>query len=79
MHEYRPILQKGDNFRVPGESAAKRYVAETFRAQNAAANPRVTWSANKSVIDRVSLPSCSCYNTPPWSSVTCHRLRFPSF
>ena len=43
MHESRPILQKGDNFRVPGEAAAKRYVAETFRAQNAAANPRVEW------------------------------------
>jgi hypothetical protein len=41
MHEDRPILQKGDKFRVPGESADKRYVAETFRAQNAAANPRV--------------------------------------
>ena len=43
MHEARPILQKGDNFRVPGEPAAKRYVAETFRAQNAVANPRVQW------------------------------------
>ena len=43
MHEARPILQKGDNFRVPGEAAAKRYVAETFRAQNAVANPRVEW------------------------------------
>nr|MCU0982344.1 transglutaminase-like domain-containing protein [Pirellulaceae bacterium] len=43
MHEARPILQKGDNFRVPGEAAARRYVAEIFRAQNAVANPRVEW------------------------------------
>jgi hypothetical protein len=43
MHEARPILQKGDNFSVPREAGAKRYVAETFRAQNAVANPRVEW------------------------------------
>lgn len=41
MHETRPILQKGDTFRVPGEAGPKRYVAETFRAQNAMADPRV--------------------------------------
>ncbi len=41
MHETRPILQKGDKFEVPGERKAKRYVAETFRAKNAQANPRV--------------------------------------
>jgi hypothetical protein len=41
LREYRPILQKGDDFKVPGERAAKRYVAETFRAQNALAAPRV--------------------------------------
>jgi len=39
MHEQRPILQKGDNFRIGRER--KRYVAETFRAKNALANPRV--------------------------------------
>jgi hypothetical protein len=43
MREARPILQKGDNFRVPGESAAKRYVTETFRAQNALGDPHVEW------------------------------------
>jgi len=43
MREERPILQKGDNFPVPGESAPKRYVAETFRAQNALGNPHVEW------------------------------------
>ncbi len=30
MHDYRPILQKGDRFRVPEEKAMQRYVAETF-------------------------------------------------
>ncbi|MBC8876413.1 MAG: transglutaminase domain-containing protein [Planctomycetes bacterium] len=39
MDEARPILQKGDNFRIGSER--KRYVAETFRAKNALANPRV--------------------------------------
>ena len=42
MQETRPILQKGDNFRIPGERP-KRYVAETFRAKNAAADPRIQW------------------------------------
>ena len=32
MPEYRPVLQKGDNFRLPGSSKSQRYVAETFRA-----------------------------------------------
>jgi hypothetical protein len=41
MREYRPILQKGDDFKIPGERSAKRYVAETFRAQNALASPQV--------------------------------------
>jgi transglutaminase-like putative cysteine protease len=41
IHEARPILQKGDTFSVPGESAPKRYVAETFRAKNALGDPRV--------------------------------------
>lgn len=41
MHERRPILQKGDTFKVPGEAAPQRYVAETLRAKNAVANPRV--------------------------------------
>lgn len=43
MHESRPILQKGDKFSVQGEAGPKRYVAETFRAQDAVANPRVQW------------------------------------
>jgi hypothetical protein len=43
IHEARPILQKGDNFQVPGERKPKRYVAQTFQAKNATANPRVQW------------------------------------
>lgn len=39
MHEARPILQKGDDFRVSGKR--KRYVAETFSAKNTLANPRI--------------------------------------
>jgi hypothetical protein len=30
MHEYRPILQKGDRFKVPEESGQQRYVASFF-------------------------------------------------
>jgi hypothetical protein len=43
MQEARPILQKGDNFRVPGEAVPKRYVAQTCRAKNAVGDPRVEW------------------------------------
>ena len=41
MPEPRPILQKGDNFRVPGERKPQRYVTQTLKATHAAANPRV--------------------------------------
>jgi hypothetical protein len=41
MRETRPVLQKGDDFKIPGERTAKRYVAETFRARNATVAPRV--------------------------------------
>ena len=47
LPETRPILQKGDKFRLPGERKEKRYVAETFRAQNATANPRVEFIRKK--------------------------------
>ena len=32
MPELRPILQKGDSFKVPGKNAPQRYVAETAKA-----------------------------------------------
>lgn len=41
MAETRPILQKGDNFRVPGHRERVRYVQETLTAKNATADPEV--------------------------------------
>ena len=41
MKEDRPILQKGDNFRVPGEKEPQRYVKQTFAATDAEAPPEV--------------------------------------
>jgi hypothetical protein len=39
--ELRPILQKGDNFRVPEQAQRQRYVSESFRAADAKAQPTV--------------------------------------
>jgi hypothetical protein len=41
MTEERPILQKGDNFKVPEERGQQRYVKQFLSAKNAAANPVV--------------------------------------
>jgi hypothetical protein len=41
MPEARPILQKGDNFRLPGSPKPQRYVQETVSAKNAQADPQV--------------------------------------
>ena len=41
MNERRPILQKGDNFRVPGEKEPQRYVKQTLSATNAEVPPEV--------------------------------------
>ena len=41
MPEYRPVLQKGDNFRIPGDSRPQRYVAETFKALRSTQPPMV--------------------------------------
>lgn len=41
MNEARPILQKGDNFKVPEERLPQRYVKQTLKAANATANPVV--------------------------------------
>jgi transglutaminase-like putative cysteine protease len=43
MIEERPILQKGDNFTVPGERAAQRYVKQSLSAKDAAAPPEVKY------------------------------------
>ncbi len=48
MKEARPILQKGDNFRVPGEKEPQRYVKQTLSATNAEVPPAV-----KFVMERV--------------------------
>ena len=41
MPEYRPILQKGDSFRLPGKRTPQRYVSDTLQARNATRNPQV--------------------------------------
>lgn len=41
MIEDRPILQKGDNYTIPGERGPQRYVKQTLTAQDAAAPPEV--------------------------------------
>ncbi len=41
MTEDRPILQKGDNFTVPGERTPQRYVKQSLSAKDAAAPPTV--------------------------------------
>lgn len=41
MPENRPILQKGDNLRLPGEREPQRYAKQTLKAKNAAAPPMV--------------------------------------
>jgi transglutaminase-like putative cysteine protease len=47
MIEDRPILQKGDNFRVPEERGPQRYVKQFLSAKNAAANPEVKFVLEK--------------------------------
>jgi hypothetical protein len=48
MSEVRPILQKGDNFTVPGERIPQRYVKQSLSAKDAAAPPEV-----KFILERV--------------------------
>ena len=48
MIEDRPILQKGDNFKVPEERGPQRYVKQFLTAKNAAADPTVEF-----VLERV--------------------------
>jgi hypothetical protein len=40
MHEYRPILQKGDRFKVPEENGQQRYVASFFTCKQRAMGGR---------------------------------------
>ena len=48
MPEDRPVLQKGDNIKVPDEKTAQRYVKHTLRARNAPQPPEV-----KFILERV--------------------------
>ena len=41
MPEDRPILQKGDNLKIPGEGSPQRYAKQTLKAKNAASPPTV--------------------------------------
>ena len=41
MYEDRPVLQKGDNFKVPEEKGPQRYVKQFLKAANAQADPKV--------------------------------------
>jgi hypothetical protein len=47
MIEDRPILQKGDNFKVPEERGPQRYVKQFLSAKNAAADPVVKFVLEK--------------------------------
>ena len=47
MIEERPILQKGDNFKVPEERGPQRYVKQFLSAKNAAADPEVKFILEK--------------------------------
>ncbi|MDX1944176.1 MAG: transglutaminase family protein [Pirellulaceae bacterium] len=49
MVEDRPILQKGDNFKIPEERAPQRYAKQFLSAKNAVANPEV-----KFILERVA-------------------------
>jgi len=39
MHDYRPILQKGDRFKIPEDTAMQRYIAETFTCKSRPSRP----------------------------------------
>jgi len=44
MPEYRPVLQKGDSFRVPGNPRLQRYVSETLKAKSVTAPLQVKFA-----------------------------------
>lgn len=47
MHEARPILLKGDSFKLPDQPKPLRYVQQTFRAKSAASDPMVKFILEK--------------------------------
>lgn len=40
MHDYRPILQKGDRFKVPEKNVPQHYLSEFFKCKQRAVGPR---------------------------------------
>ena len=47
MTEYRPILQKGDKFRIAGHKKPMRYVQPTLIARDAEGAPSMKWIMNR--------------------------------
>ena len=47
MHDYRPILQKGDKFKVPEDNAPLRYVPRFFTCKQRASGPGVDPSVDE--------------------------------
>ncbi len=47
MPEYRPVLQKGDNIRVPGISQPQRYVGDMLKAKAVTAALNVTFTRQR--------------------------------
>ena len=43
MPEAKPILQKGDKFRVRGHKEHLRYIRPTLTARDASADPKIDW------------------------------------
>jgi hypothetical protein len=44
MEDFKPILQKGDNFKVPDKKERQRYVAEFLKAKKTASSPKVRFT-----------------------------------
>lgn len=47
MPEDRPILQKGDSFKIPGEKEPRRYLAPRFSAKNVEAPPEIRFISKR--------------------------------
>ncbi|MFM9116986.1 MAG: transglutaminase-like domain-containing protein [Planctomycetota bacterium] len=41
--EFRPVLQKGDNFKVPDQKEPQRYVAEFLKGKKVTVAPQIEW------------------------------------
>lgn len=52
MPEDKPILQKGDQFKIPGHSKIQRYARPTLTARNASASPSLKWVVEKQEPDK---------------------------